>query len=93
IGIRKVLGASVPNVVLLLSRQFTKWVLLANLIAWPLVFFTMHKWLQNFAYRIDMGIWVFVLSGVMALGIALLSVCTKAVRAATANPVKSLRYE
>ncbi len=93
IGIRKVMGASVSNVVLLLSRQFTKWVLLANLIAWPLVFFTMRKWLENFAYRIDMGIWIFVLSGVIALGIALLSVSTKAVKAATANPVQSLRYE
>lgn len=93
IGIRKVLGASVANVVLLLSRQFTKWVLLANVIAWPLVFFAMGKWLQNFAYRIDMGIWIFILSGVIALGIALLSVSMKAVRAATANPVQSLRYE
>lgn len=93
IGIRKILGASVANVVLLLSRQFTKWVLLANVIAWPLVYFTMRIWLQNFAYRIDLGIWIFVLSGVIALGIALLSVSTKAVRAATANPVQSLRYE
>jgi len=93
IGIRKVLGASVGNVVVLLSRQFTKWVLLANVIAWPLVFFAMRKWLENFAYRIDMGIWIFVLSGVIALGIALLSVSTKAVKAATANPVDSLRYE
>ena len=93
IGIRKVMGASVANVVLLLSRQFTKWVLLANVIAWPLVYFTMRIWLQNFAYRFDMGIWVFILSGIIALGIALLSVSTKAFRAATANPVKSLRYE
>lgn len=93
IGIRKVLGASVANVVLLLSRQFTKWVLLANVIAWPLVYFTMRIWLQNFAYRIGMGIWIFVLSGVIALGMALLSVSMKAVKAATANPVQSLRYE
>ena len=87
------LGASVGNVVLLLSRQFTKWVLLANVIAWPLVFFAMRKWLQNFAYRIDMGVWIFILSGVIALGIALISVSLKAVRAATANPIQSLRYE
>ncbi len=93
IGIRKVLGASVANVVLLLSRQFTKWVLLASVIAWPVAFFVMRTWLQSFAYRIDMEIWIFVLSGVIALGIALLSVSTKAVRAATANPVQSLRYE
>jgi len=93
IGIRKVLGASVPNVVLLLSRQYTKWVLLANVIAWPVAFFAMRTWLQNFAYRIDMGIWIFVLSGVMALLIALLSVSAKALKAAAANPVQSLRYE
>jgi len=93
IGIRKVMGASVANVVLLLSRQFTKWVLLANVIAWPLVFFAMRTWLQNFAYRIDLGLGVFVLSGVIALGMALLSVSMKAVKAATANPVQSLRYE
>lgn len=93
IGIRKVLGASVPNIVLLLSRQFTKWVLLANVIAWPVAFFTMRTWLQSFAYRIDMGIWIFILSGVIALGMALLAVSMKAVKAATANPVQSLRYE
>jgi putative ABC transport system permease protein len=93
IGIRKVLGASVPNVVLLLSRQFTKWVLLANVIAWPVAFLVMRSWLQNFAYRIDMGVWVFVLSGVIAIGIAILSVSAKALKAATANPVRSLRYE
>ncbi len=93
IGIRKVLGASVPNVVLLLSKQFTKWVILANVIAWPVAFFAMRAWLQNFAYRIDIGIWIFVLSGIMALGIALLSVSAKALKAATANPVQSLRYE
>lgn len=93
IGIRKVLGASVASVVLLLSRQFTKWVLLANIVAWPVAFFAMRSWLQNFAYRIDMDIWIFVLSGIIALGIALLSVSTKALRAATANPVNSLRYE
>ncbi len=93
IGIRKVMGASVPNVVLLLSRQFTKWVLLANVIAWPVAFFAMRTWLQSFAYRIDMGIWIFALSGVIALGIALLSVSMRAVKAATTNPIQSLRYE
>ena len=93
IGIRKVLGASVSNVVLLLSRQYTKWVLVANVIAWPVAFFAMRTWLQNFAYRIDIGIWIFILSGVMALAIALLSVSAKALKAATANPVNSLRYE
>ena len=93
IGIRKVLGASVSNVVLLLSKEFTKWVILANLVAWPVAYFVMNDWLQNFAYRIRLGVWVFVLSGVIALGIALLSVSSKALKAATADPVTSLRYE
>ncbi|UCC39732.1 MAG: ABC transporter permease [Candidatus Aminicenantes bacterium] len=93
IGIRKVLGASVSNVVLLLSREFTKWVMLANVIAWPFAYFAMNKWLQNFAYRIEVELWIFILSGLIALIIALLTISTKAVRAATADPVDSLRYE
>jgi putative ABC transport system permease protein len=93
IGIRKVLGASVSNVVLLLSREFTRWVILANVIAWPIAYFAMNRWLQNFAYRIELEIWIFILSGGIALTIALLTVSTKAVRAAVANPVDSLRYE
>lgn len=93
IGIRKVLGASVSSVVLLLSRQFTKWVILANVVAWPIAYFAMNKWLQNFAYRIRLEVWMFILSGVIALIIAILSVSTKAVKAAVANPVDSLRYE
>lgn len=93
IGIRKVLGASVSNVVVLLSRDFTKWVILANGIAWPAAYLVMNKWLQNFAYRISLEIWMFVLSGVIALIIAILTVSTKAVKAAVANPVDSLRYE
>jgi len=93
IGIRKVLGASVSNVVVLLSRDFTKWVILANVVAWPVAYLVMNKWLQNFAYRISMGVWMFVLSGVIALIIALLTVSTKALKAAVANPADSLRYE
>ncbi len=93
IGIRKVLGASVPNVVALLSKEFTKWVILANLIAWPFAYYAMNIWLKNFAYRIQLGLWVFVLSGVIALGIALLTVSAKSIKAAIANPVDSLRYE
>jgi len=93
IGIRKVLGASVLEVVALLSAQFVKWVLIANVIAWPLAYFVMNKWLQNFAYRTDMSLWIFVVSGTMALVIALLTVSSHATKAATANPVESLRYE
>ncbi len=93
IGIRKVLGASVPEVIALLSMQFVKWVVIANVIAWPLAYFTMNKWLQNFAYKTSIGFWVFAISGVAALVIALLTVSAHAVKAATANPIKSLRYE
>jgi putative ABC transport system permease protein len=88
-----VLGASVSNVVLLLSKEFTRWVILANVIAWPIAYFAMNRWLQNFAYRIELEIWIFILSGGIALAIALLTVSTNAVRAAVVNPVDSLRYE
>jgi len=93
IGIRKVLGASVTNIVSLLSQDFLKLVLLANLLAWPLAGWVMHRWLQDFAYRIDLGWWVFALAGVSALLIALLTVGFQALKAALANPVKSLRSE
>ena len=93
IGIRKVLGASVSNVVVLLSRDFTKWVILANVVAWPVAYLIMNRWLQNFAYRISLAIWMFILSGVIALVISILTVSTKALKAAVANPVDSLRYE
>jgi len=73
--------------------DFVKLVLLANLIAWPVAWWAMNRWLQDFAYRIDISWWVFVLAGGLALGIALLRVSTQAVRAALANPVESLRYE
>lgn len=93
IGVRKVLGASVPNLVVLLSRDFSKWVLLANLIAWPVAYFAMNNWLQDFAYRIDIGWTAFALAGGLALLIALLTVSTQAIKAALANPVEALRYE
>lgn len=93
IGIRKVLGASVSQVTLLLSRDFTKWVILANVIAWPAAYLIMNKWLQGFAYRIDMAVWMFILSGATALLIALFTVGAKTIKAAVANPVDSLRYE
>jgi putative ABC transport system permease protein len=93
IGIRKVLGASVPGIVVLLSKEFLKWVIVANIIAWPIAWYGMNNWLQNFAYRIDVGVWTFVLSAMLALVIALLTVSYQAVKAAIANPVDSLRYE
>ncbi len=93
IGIRKVLGATTSNVTMLLVREFTKWVLLAVLIAWPVGYFIMNTWLQNFAYRIGLGADIFVLSALLALVIALMTVAYQAVKAAVANPIESLKYE
>lgn len=93
IGVRKVVGATVANIAAMLSRDFIKLVLLANLIAWPAAWYAMDRWLQDFAYRIEIGWWIFALAGGLALVIALLTVSTQAVRAALANPVDSLRYE
>ncbi len=93
IGIRKVLGASISNLVLMLSKEFTLLVGIANLIAWPIAYYAMHRWLQDFAYRIDLGIWAFVLSGFLALFIALTTVSYQAWKVARTNPVDALRYE
>ena len=93
IGIRKVFGASVRDVVKLLIWQFSKLVLIANLIAWPVAYYYLRNWLDGFAYRIDLGVWVFVGSGLAALAIACLTVGTVAARAAAAKPVASLRCE
>ena len=93
IGIRKVLGASVPGVVFMLSKDFTKWVFISNIIAWPAAYVVVQKMLQRFAYRIDVGFEIFILSGIAALVIALLTVSFQTIRTAQANPVESLRYE
>jgi putative ABC transport system permease protein len=93
IGIRKVLGASVPNIVNLLSREFLKLVAIAILIASPVAWFAMHGWLQDFAYRIEIGWWIFLIAGLIAVLIALATVSFQAIKAAIANPVKSLRVE
>jgi putative ABC transport system permease protein len=93
IGVRKVLGASITSIVSLLSRHFIALVLIANAIAWPLAWFTVHKWMEDYAYRVPMSWWVFALAGLVALGIALLTVSLLAMRAARANPVQSLRSE
>jgi len=93
IGIRKVLGASVPGILVLLTREFAKWVVLANLLAWPAAYFISKRWLQEFAYRIELGWEIFVLSALTALAIAVLTVSYQAAKSAVANPIKSLRYE
>jgi putative ABC transport system permease protein len=93
IGVRKVLGASVQNIVLLLSSHFIKLVFIANIIAWPIAFFAMSKWLQDFAYRINIDWWVFAIAGGVSVVIAFATVSFQSVKAAIANPVKSLRSE
>ena len=93
IGIRKVLGAPVTGLVLLLAREFLKLVLIANVIAWPIIYLVMDRWLSGFAYRIDINWPVFILAGLMALAIALFTVSFQAIKAAWTNPVDTLRYE
>ncbi len=93
IGIRKILGASVSSILLFLTKEFTKWVLIANIIAWPIAYYAMHRWLQDFAYRTNIGIFTFIISALLALTIALLTVSYQAVKAALANPIEALRYE
>ena len=93
IGVRKVLGASVSNIVIMLSKDFAKLVVIASVFAIPLAWWAMHKWLQDFAYRINIGWGVFVIAGILALFIALLTVSWQAIKAALANPVTALRSE
>ncbi|MES1216363.1 MAG: ABC transporter permease [Bacteroidota bacterium] len=93
IGIRKVLGASLPGIVKLLSKDFLKLVVIALLVATPVAWYFMNKWLQDFAYRISIGWWVFIISGLLAILIAFITIGFQAIRAGIANPVKSLRTE
>jgi putative ABC transport system permease protein len=93
IGIRKVMGASVTEIFILITKGFTKWVILANVIAWPLAYYFMQNWLQNYAYRIDLTIWPFMLAGISALVIAIGTVSYQSFKAALTNPVDSLRNE
>ena len=93
ISIRKILGATITGITMMLSKQFIILVLISNIIAWPIAYYMTNNWLREFAYRIDITLWVFVYSGTLALLIALITVSTNAIKAATANPVKSLKYE
>ena len=93
IGVRKVLGASVPGISLLLIRQFAKFVLISNLIAWPVAYFVMRGWLANFAYQAPLSLWIFGLSLAAALVVATVTVSYQAVKAALRNPVESLKFD
>ena len=93
IGIRKVLGASVSGIVRLLSKEFLLLVAVSNLIAWPIAYYFMHKWVQRFAFRPGISIWSFLLASIVVLIIALLTVSYQTIRAARSNPVDLLRYE
>jgi ABC-type antimicrobial peptide transport system permease subunit len=93
IGVRKVLGSSVLGIVKLLSKDFLKLVLLSILVSVPISWYVMQNWLQGFAYRIDIKLWVFAIAGLSAVLIALITVSFQAIKAAIANPVKSLRTE
>ncbi len=93
IGIRKVLGASIANIIVLISRDFLMLLFVSNLIAWPIAYYLMDKLLNNYAYRTSIAAWVFIVSGMTAVFVALLTVCVKIVRVAHSNPADSLRYE
>ena len=93
IGIRKVHGASLSSLVFLLAKGYVKWIFLANFIAWPIAYYAIGKWLQNFAYHTNTNLWIYVMSGMIVLFIALISVCYQVVKAALANPIDSLKYE
>ena len=93
IGVRKVLGASIVNIILMISKEFILLLSLATVFAWPIAYYAMNKWLQNFTYRIEMSWWVFISAGLVALGISLFTISWLAGRAAIANPVDSLKYE
>ncbi|MDO1451045.1 ABC transporter permease [Rhodocytophaga aerolata] len=93
IGVRKVLGASVTSITTMLSTDFLKLVLLGNLIAWPLAYYGMNKWLENFAYSIDLNVRIFVIAGLAAVSVALFTVSFQSIKAALANPIRSLRNE
>ena len=86
-------GASVRNIIFLLSKEFTILIMVAFIIAAPVAWYIMHNWLQDFAYRIDVGWWIFIVAGLAALLIALFTVSTQALKAAFTNPIKSLRTE
>ncbi|UCE65865.1 MAG: FtsX-like permease family protein, partial [Candidatus Zixiibacteriota bacterium] len=93
IGIRKVLGATVPNILRLLSREVLALIAVSFIIAWPIAYYALNRWLQNFAYRINLDFSIFIFAGLIALAVAMLTISFQSIKVALANPVKSLKYE
>jgi putative ABC transport system permease protein len=93
IGIRKILGASLSSIIIMVSKEFSKWIFLANVVAWPIVYFSMNLWLENFSYRINISFWTFLLSTVIVMALSLFTVSYQSVKAAMTNPANSLKYE
>lgn len=93
IGIRKVFGATTSRIVFMMSGAYSRWVLVANIIAWPTAYFFANKWLQGFAYRTSLTLFTFVLAAILSLVVALSTVSYQSIKAAAANPIDSLRYE
>lgn len=93
IGIRKVNGAKTHEIITMLNKNFLKWVAMAFVLACPIAWYAMHKWLENFAYKTKLSWWIFALAGLIAMGITLLTVSFQSWKAASRNPVESLRYE
>jgi putative ABC transport system permease protein len=93
IGIRKINGATITEILTMLNKSFVSWIAIAFIIATPIAWLAMHKWLENFAYKTELSWWIFALAGTIVFGIALLTVNLQSWRAATRNPAEALRYE
>jgi len=93
IGIRKVLGSTVMGIMVLLSKDFVKWVIIANVIAWPVATLIMNRWLDTYALHTGISVWIYLIAAFMAISTALVTIIWQVLRSAMANPIKALRYE
>jgi putative ABC transport system permease protein len=92
-GIRKVLGASTSGLILLLSKEFLRWIIAANIIACPIAYYLMNKWLEDFAYRTSFGLWIFIISSISGFLVAFITISYQSIKTAQINPVNALKYE